>query len=138
MGDLLNGTAYGKELLTEGAALLRGFARAEVPRLLAVLRDVTEAAPFRHMVTRGGYTMSVAMTSCGTVGWVTDRSGYRYDRVADLLANGHVPRVEREDGLSVVVGAPRGREAGCEAEASRAPGRILGRELWSSTVQRFC
>jgi alkylated DNA repair protein (DNA oxidative demethylase) len=81
MGDLLNGMAYGKEPITEGAALLRGFARAEVPRLLAALRDVTEAAPFRHMVTRGGYTMSVAMTSCGTVGWVTDRSGYRYDRV---------------------------------------------------------
>ncbi len=81
MGDLLIGTARGKELLAEGAALLRGFARAEVPRLLAVLRDVTEAAPFRHMVTRGGYTMSVAMTSCGSVGWVTDRTGYRYDRV---------------------------------------------------------
>lgn len=25
--------------------------------------------------------MSVAMTNCGSVGWVTDRSGYRYDPV---------------------------------------------------------
>src|SRR5207249_341954 len=40
---------------------------------------VTEAAPFRHLVTPGGYTMSVAMTNCGPVGWVSDRTGYRYD-----------------------------------------------------------
>jgi alkylated DNA repair protein (DNA oxidative demethylase) len=33
------------------------------------------------MTTPGGYTMSVAMTSCGALGWVTDRRGYRYDAV---------------------------------------------------------
>jgi alkylated DNA repair protein (DNA oxidative demethylase) len=43
------------------------------------LREVISAAPFRHMVTPGGFTMSVAMTNCGRVGWVTDRRGYRYD-----------------------------------------------------------
>jgi len=32
------------------------------------------------MVTPGGFEMSVAMTSCGAAGWVTDRHGYRYDR----------------------------------------------------------
>ena len=31
------------------------------------------------MITPGGLRMSVAMTNCGTVGWVTDRRGYRYD-----------------------------------------------------------
>src|SRR2546425_12941600 len=31
------------------------------------------------MVTPGGHRMSVAMTSCGAAGWVTDRTGYRYD-----------------------------------------------------------
>ena len=31
------------------------------------------------MVTPGGHEMSVAMTNCGNAGWVTDRSGYRYD-----------------------------------------------------------
>ena len=36
-------------------------------------------APFRHLVTPGGQTMSVAMTNCGPLGWVSDRSGYRYD-----------------------------------------------------------
>jgi alkylated DNA repair protein (DNA oxidative demethylase) len=33
------------------------------------------------MVTPGGHQMSVAMTNCGNAGWVTDRSGYRYDNV---------------------------------------------------------
>ncbi len=32
----------------------------------------------RHMETRRGFVMSVAMTNCGQVGWVSDRLGYRY------------------------------------------------------------
>jgi alkylated DNA repair protein (DNA oxidative demethylase) len=28
----------------------------------------------------GGFVMSVAMTNCGAAGWVTDHTGYRYDR----------------------------------------------------------
>jgi alkylated DNA repair protein (DNA oxidative demethylase) len=47
--------------------------------LIADLRAVVEQAPFRHMVTPGGHQMSVAMTNCGSAGWVTDRTGYRYD-----------------------------------------------------------
>ena len=69
------------EPLAEGAVLLRGFAAAEAPVLLEALDGVAVAAPFRHMVTPGGFTMSVAMTNCGRVGWVSDRSGYRYDPV---------------------------------------------------------
>ena len=69
------------EPLAEGAVLLRGFAAAETPALLSALDGVSAAAPFRHMVTPGGFTMSVAMTNCGRVGWVSDRSGYRYDSV---------------------------------------------------------
>src|SRR5262249_27743845 len=53
--------------------LLRGFALASQDRILAELQRITAAAPFRRMVTPGGFTMSVAMTSCGDVGWVTDR-----------------------------------------------------------------
>ncbi len=78
-GDLFDGMAQGNEALVPGASLLRGFARAELPGLVATLRWITEAAPFRHMTTRGGYRMSVAMTNCGVVGWVTDGVGYRYD-----------------------------------------------------------
>ena len=59
--------------------LLRGFARPAETELLAALREIESAAPFRRMFTPGGHQMSVAMTNCGTAGWVTDRSGYRYD-----------------------------------------------------------
>lgn len=59
--------------------LLRGFATPVEDELLAALREIVAQAPFRHMVTPGGHTMSVAMTNCGDAGWVTDRSGYRYD-----------------------------------------------------------
>ena len=31
------------------------------------------------MMTPGGHQMSVAMTNCGSFGWVTDRTGYRYE-----------------------------------------------------------
>jgi alkylated DNA repair protein (DNA oxidative demethylase) len=61
--------------------LLREFARSSEDRILAELNGIIAAAPLRHMITPGGYTMSVAMTNCGTVGWVTDRSGYRYDEI---------------------------------------------------------
>jgi DNA oxidative demethylase len=68
-----------REILAEGAVLLRGLAKTIEAELIAALRGVIAQAPFRHMVTPGGHRMSVAMTNCGGKGWVTDRSGYRYD-----------------------------------------------------------
>jgi alkylated DNA repair protein (DNA oxidative demethylase) len=68
-----------REHIAEGAVLLRGFAQSAEAELITALRDIVEQAPFRHMSTPGGHQMSVAMTNCGTAGWVTDRSGYRYD-----------------------------------------------------------
>ena len=65
--------------LEEGALLLRGFAAAEAPLLVEEVARIAQVAAFRHLVTPGGYTMSVAMTNCGRVGWVSDRTGYRYD-----------------------------------------------------------
>ena len=65
--------------MAEGAVLLRGFVGDSETELLAALREVVAAAPFRRMVTPGGHQMSVAMTNCGSAGWVTDRTGYRYD-----------------------------------------------------------
>ncbi|MES2500160.1 MAG: DNA oxidative demethylase AlkB [Pseudomonadota bacterium] len=64
--------------IIKDAYLLKGFALANQTQLLADLSQVIEAAAFRHMVTPGGFSMSVAMTNCGTYGWVTDRKGYRY------------------------------------------------------------
>jgi DNA oxidative demethylase len=68
-----------REIMADSAVLLRGFARPFEADLIAALRAIVEQAPFRHMVTPGGHQMSVAMTNCGDQGWVTDRSGYRYD-----------------------------------------------------------
>jgi alkylated DNA repair protein (DNA oxidative demethylase) len=65
--------------MAEGAVLLRGLAKPAESDLLDDLRAIVEQAPFRHMVTPGGHSMSVAMTNCGNAGWVTDRTGYRYD-----------------------------------------------------------
>jgi alkylated DNA repair protein (DNA oxidative demethylase) len=81
MGTLFDEDALlpSSEPLEEGAVLLRGFAAAEAARLIQEVERVVKLAPFRHLVTPGGYTMSVAMTNCGPVGWVSDRTGYRYD-----------------------------------------------------------
>jgi alkylated DNA repair protein (DNA oxidative demethylase) len=68
-----------RQAMAEGAVLLRGLARPAENGLIADLRVIVAQAPFRHMVTPGGHSMSVAMTNCGNAGWVTDRSGYRYD-----------------------------------------------------------
>jgi DNA oxidative demethylase len=70
-----------REAIAEGAVLLRGFARPREDELIAALREIVAQAPFRHMLTPGGHQMSVAMTNCGDAGWVTDRSGYRYDTI---------------------------------------------------------
>ena len=69
------------EILDDGAVILRGFALDRAEALKAGLADVVAAAPFRHLVTPGGFRMSVAMTNCGELGWVSDRRGYRYDPV---------------------------------------------------------
>ena len=64
--------------LCEGAAVLRGFALPFERALATGVSAVAAAAPFRHMTTPGGYSMSVAMTNCGAHGWVSDPTGYRY------------------------------------------------------------
>lgn len=67
------------ETLAPGALVLRQFARSRAAQLLAAVEQISAAAPFRHMTTPGGLQMSVAMSSCGRYGWVSDRHGYRYD-----------------------------------------------------------
>jgi DNA oxidative demethylase len=72
------------EELAPGAAVFRGFALERARALIAGVDQVVELAPFRHLVTPGGFTMSVAMTNCGEAGWVSDRTGYRYDPIDPL------------------------------------------------------
>jgi len=77
--DLFSLDLAEQERLGPDSIILRGFALGNEPELLAVLGKIVAEAPFRHMVTPGGFEMSVAMTNCGNFGWVTDRTGYRYD-----------------------------------------------------------
>jgi DNA oxidative demethylase len=60
--------------------VLHGFALAFENALAAGVRAIAASAPFRHMTTPGGYSMSVAMTNCGAFGWVSDPTGYRYSQ----------------------------------------------------------
>ena len=68
--------------LGPGITLLRGYADSQV--LMPLIEQLAAAAPFRHLTTPGGQTMSVAMTNCGPLGWVSDRSGYRYSQLDPL------------------------------------------------------
>ena len=79
--DLLGGIdlAAQSEPIAPGAVLLHGFARTELDALATAINALAAEAPFRHMITPGGFRMSVAMTNCGRAGWITDRRGYRYD-----------------------------------------------------------
>jgi alkylated DNA repair protein (DNA oxidative demethylase) len=70
-----------QEQLSPGAFVLRGFAVPDETAVFAALGPILSAAPLRHLVTPGGFRMSVAMTNCGSYGWVADRTGYRYDAI---------------------------------------------------------
>ena len=83
------------EPLALGAMLLRGFSRARAAELLEALGRVTAQAPFRFLTTPGGYQMSVAMTNCGAVGWISDRTGYRYG-AQDPLSGRNWPSMPTE------------------------------------------
>ncbi|MDB5378847.1 MAG: 2OG-Fe(II) oxygenase domain protein [Rubritepida sp.] len=81
MSDLFPTLDPRREAMGQGAVLLRGKALSLEAEILTALKNITAQAPFRRMTTPGGFLMSVAMTNCGSAGWVTDRTGYRYDRI---------------------------------------------------------
>ena len=76
-----DGSAGCDKAIAAGAVLLRGFALPIAPDLVAALAGIAGEAPFRHMTTPWGAAMSAAMTNCGEAGWLSDRAGYRYDRI---------------------------------------------------------
>ena len=67
-----------REDLCPGAVVLRGAALENDAALLVEIDRIAGLVPFQYRATPGGYAMSVAMTNCGEVGWVTDKAGYRY------------------------------------------------------------
>lgn len=64
--------------MSPGAVILRGYATDNAAQLLQEIATLTTEAPFRHLITPGGHRMSVGMTNCGDLGWISDESGYRY------------------------------------------------------------
>jgi alkylated DNA repair protein (DNA oxidative demethylase) len=85
-----NQNPVGKEDLGTQAFVLRGFALPVAQDLLANIALIEQISPFRHLVTPGGFTMSVGMTNCGQLGWTSDRSGYKYSAIDPLTGTpGH-------------------------------------------------
>lgn len=86
------------ESIGEGATLLRAFAFERAPVLWDAVKLIVAKSPFRHMHTPGGFRMSVAMTNCGELGWVSDEGGYRYQRTDPLTNHAwpEMPAVLRE------------------------------------------
>jgi alkylated DNA repair protein (DNA oxidative demethylase) len=105
--------AQSPEVLEPGALVLRGFALEQAADLLRAVEQVAAQAPLRHLVTPGGLRMSVAMTNCGALGWVSNRSGYRYDPI------------DPDSGQSWPAMPPRLRKlAGDAAQAAGYPGFV--------------
>lgn len=82
--DLFDTLPTGLERIGAQSVVLRQFASPMQHELITAIDEISLQAPFRHMLTPGGYTMSAAMTSCGALGWITDRQGYRYQSVDPL------------------------------------------------------
>ncbi len=68
--------AAGGEALASGIHLWRGV--LDERAYLDGIAVIAAAAPFRSMMTPGGRPMSVAMSNCGALGWISDAAGYRY------------------------------------------------------------
>ena len=94
MLDLFADAEPWQEPLAPGAAILRRFALTSAPALIAAINDVAAHSPFRQMVTPGGYTMSVAMTNCGQLGWTTNDRGYLYSPKDPLTGHRWPPMPE--------------------------------------------
>src|SRR5579883_2468482 len=101
-------TGASRELLAEGAVVLRGFARLEAASLVAAVAKIAAISPFRQMTTPGGFRMSVAMTNCGAAGWITDRAGYRYERVDPATGRAWPPLPSRFRALAARAAAMAG------------------------------
>jgi alkylated DNA repair protein (DNA oxidative demethylase) len=72
------------EDITEGVCLLPNF--ADTTSLMGLINGLLEDAPLRNLITPGGKKMAVAMSNCGSLGWYSDKQGYRYTENDPLSA----------------------------------------------------
>ena len=114
-----------REQIGEQSCVLRGFALPWLDQLLPELEAVLTAAPLRQMVTPGGFTMSAAMSSCGTWGWTTDRS--QEDTLHD---NANVAVIDGGEGQSDVSGAGWRRDEGSTRFNIRCVCKVLVTVFW--------
>jgi DNA oxidative demethylase len=77
--DVPGGGDQAFQSLGTGACMMKGLAGSDAAALWCQVQGVVAVAPLRHLITPGGFRMSVAMSNCGTLGWVSDRRGYRYE-----------------------------------------------------------
>jgi len=82
--DLSNNGETWTESITDDAIVLRQFLVSRSAELAEAIKAIEQKAPFRHMKTAGGFTMSAAITACGDYGWISDRCGYRYSQIDPL------------------------------------------------------
>ena len=84
--DLSNNGESWIETITDDAVVLRQYLVNRSDELAEAIKTIEAKAPFRHMKTAGGFTMSAAITGCGDYGWISDRQGYRYSKVDPVTA----------------------------------------------------
>lgn len=116
------------EPICPGAVVLRRFALADEAVILTALQAILTRAPLRHMVTPGGFRMSVAMTNCGPYGWVTNRRGYRYDAIDPETGRPWPPMPDIFHGLACQAAARAGFD-GFEPDACLINRYIPGARL---------
>lgn len=107
-----------RETIGPQSVVLRGLARERSPALLAAVDAICAVSPLRRMMTPGGLTMSVAMTNCGELGWITDRRGYRYAPIDPATG-------ERWPAMPAVMNALARRAAGAAGFDGFAPDACL-------------
>jgi len=64
-----------------GVVLFRSAVESAAEALLSEIEQIVAVSPLRRVMTPMGKPMSVEMTNCGSVGWVSDRMGYRYESI---------------------------------------------------------
>ncbi|MDQ6434193.1 alpha-ketoglutarate-dependent dioxygenase AlkB [Mesorhizobium sp. LHD-90] len=77
-------------VLPKGVRHLPGFLNHQSQmELVAAIREVVRAAPlYTPTMPKSGKEMSVRMTNCGSLGWVTDKEcGYRYQATHPVTGN---------------------------------------------------
>jgi len=70
--------------IAPGVVLFRGAVESAAEALLSEIEQIIAISPLRRVTTPMGKSMSVEMTNCGRAGWVSDRSGYRYEALDPL------------------------------------------------------